>query len=662
VAGVKYLSVCSGIEAATVAWHELGWEPVAFSEIEAFPSAVLKHHYPTVPNWGDMTKFEEWPDADVDLLVGGTPCQSFSVAGLRKGLDDPRGNLMLTYGAIARRYRPRWLVWENVPGVLSSGAGRDFGSFLGLLVELGYGWAYRVLDAQYFGVAQRRRRVFVVGCLGDWRSAAAVLFERHSLQGHPAPSREAREKVATTIAAHTRGGGGLGTDFDCDGGLIHCPEIVPQAMSSKWSKGSSGPAGDEVANLVAHALRGEGFDASEDGTGRGTPLVTVAFNWQNGGGYGKANEGLGISEDHVGPLDRSTTKAVAFTQMPAAIRTANTGANGHGISEGVAHTLDQAQGQAVAFDAYNHAVSDVAHTLRAGTGSGKGDAIPQTYLEFNVAPPLTAASSLQSSEVMQQVSAVLQASMQERRLTPRECSRLQGFPDTYLELRYADAEEAHSAQVLHELWKAVGTIAREGWRPGIVASLLTPEILLAGVHGGWVSWEMASSCADASREVQGAPNYGEGVLRELRIARAFGYSPYRRESFEQLARELGTTVQELPLEEAQAREILRCSRLWPQAQRTWPLRYALATEAQRRSGNLNTNGPRYKALGNSMAVPVMRWIGKRIDQLEKCEKDAPTTKAGAKPPGGGGRGDTLRDHSEKISARTPTISPPNASQ
>jgi DNA-cytosine methyltransferase len=197
----RYLSVCSGIEAATVAWHHMGWQPVAFSDIEAFPSAVLAHHYPHVPNLGDMTKFEEWNLEPVDLLVGGTPCQSFSVAGLRKGLADPRGNLMLTFLAIAQRQRPRWIVWENVPGVLSSSGGRDFGTFLGALGELGYGFAYRVLDAQWFGVAQRRRRVFVVGCLGDWQRPAQVLFESESVSRHPAPSREAGQEVAGTIAA-----------------------------------------------------------------------------------------------------------------------------------------------------------------------------------------------------------------------------------------------------------------------------------------------------------------------------------------------------------------------------------------------------------------------------------------------------------------------------
>ena len=184
-----------------MAWHPLGWNPVAFSEIEKFPSRVLAHHYPNVRNLGDMTKFEEWNIGAIDLFVGGTPCQSFSVAGLRKGLSDPRGNLMLTFGAIANRFRPRWLVWENVPGVLSSNGGRDFGAFVGMLGELGYGWAYRVLDAQYFGVAQRRRRVFVVGCFGDWRRAAAVLFERNSMSGNNPPSRKKGEEVAGTIAA-----------------------------------------------------------------------------------------------------------------------------------------------------------------------------------------------------------------------------------------------------------------------------------------------------------------------------------------------------------------------------------------------------------------------------------------------------------------------------
>jgi len=234
---VRFGSVCSGIEAASCAWRPLGWKAAFFSEIEPFPSAVLTHHYPDTPNLGDMTRFKEWPDATVDVLVGGTPCQSFSVAGLRKGLADPRGNLMLTFLAIADRYRPRWLVWENVPGVLSSGGGRDFGTFLGGLGELGYGFAYRVLDAQYFGVAQRRRRVFVVGHLGSWQRAAAVLFERHSLSGHPAPSREAGKGAAAGTLRSTDGGsdvdnaraGHLQYLGNAEGGAVDVPFITARA-------------------------------------------------------------------------------------------------------------------------------------------------------------------------------------------------------------------------------------------------------------------------------------------------------------------------------------------------------------------------------------------------------------------------------------------------
>jgi len=193
---MRYGSICSGIEAATMAWHILGWEPAFFSEIEQFPREVLAHHYPEVPCHGDFTTIREDDYGSIELLVGGTPCQSFSIAGLRGGMDDERGNLALEFIKLAQRKWPKWVVWENVPGVLSSNGGRDFGSFLGALAEIGYGFAYRVLDAQYFGVAQRRRRVFVVGYLGDWRRAAAVLFERESLSGNPAPIREKGEKVA----------------------------------------------------------------------------------------------------------------------------------------------------------------------------------------------------------------------------------------------------------------------------------------------------------------------------------------------------------------------------------------------------------------------------------------------------------------------------------
>ena len=253
---MRYLSVCSGIEAASVAWQPLGWEPAMFAEIDPFCCWLLRsryrasrpQHMPSpydapdrneakrraaairnivalpadgdVINAGDFTKIGAEDVGTIDLLAGGTPCQSFSVAGKRAGLDDPRGNLTIEFARLADRLRPTWLVWENVPGVLSIDDGRTFGAFLGMLVQLGYGLTWRVLDAQFFGVPQRRRRVFVVGHLGNWRASAAVLFEFAGLSGYPPPRRETRKDLAPTLSARTHGGGGLGTDFDLDGGLI----------------------------------------------------------------------------------------------------------------------------------------------------------------------------------------------------------------------------------------------------------------------------------------------------------------------------------------------------------------------------------------------------------------------------------------------------------
>jgi DNA (cytosine-5)-methyltransferase 1 len=285
---MRYGSVCSGIEAATTAWHLLGWQPAWFSEIEPFPSAVLKHHYPTVPNYGDMTNFEEWPNEPIDLLVGGTPCQSFSVAGLRKGLADPRGNLMLTYLAIAQRHRPQWLVWENVPGVLSSNGGRDFGTFLGALGELGYGFAYRVLDAQWFGVAQRRRRVFVVGYLGDWSRAAAVLFERESVCRDTPPSREARQETAKCLTA----GSGKRYDFET--------ETLPVAFDWQSGGDSRGLDPKDTAQLQRSQVPAVAAVAFRD------PSPTLTAKMQGSSGWAPANEDahlVGVAQPFIGGVD-----------------------------------------------------------------------------------------------------------------------------------------------------------------------------------------------------------------------------------------------------------------------------------------------------------------------------------------------------------------------
>ena len=201
-------SICSGIEGASVAWLPLGWRCAWMAEIDPFCCAVLKHHYPEVPNYGDFTQIGVTVKAEpVDLIVGGTPCQDFSIAGFRAGLAGSRGQLTLEFIRLIDRMRPRWVVWENVPGVLSIDHGRAFGTFLGALGKCGYGFAYRILDARRF-LPQSRPRVFVVGHIGGlWQRAAAVLFERASLSGNSA-SRRTTQKVASTIPAHRTAGGG----------------------------------------------------------------------------------------------------------------------------------------------------------------------------------------------------------------------------------------------------------------------------------------------------------------------------------------------------------------------------------------------------------------------------------------------------------------------
>ena len=289
---MRYLSVCSGIEAASVAWRGLGWEAAGFAEIEAFPSAVLHYHYPEVKNFGDFTKIG--PDdvggfGSVDLLVGGTPCQSFSVAGARLGMDDPRGNLAIEFLRLARRIGTRWILFENVPGLLSSAGGRDFGAFLGLMGECGFGWSYRVLDAQYFGVPQRRRRVFVVGHFGDWRSAAAVLFESHSLSGSPAPRRKAGQGASFCVTARYGSGHNdptaetyvTGTLMASGAGMERPAGMAsePDFLVAHYDEDGFHYHRQKVAHPLS-AIHSSGV--TEDGGGRGVPIVT-AFSCKDDG-------------------------------------------------------------------------------------------------------------------------------------------------------------------------------------------------------------------------------------------------------------------------------------------------------------------------------------------------------------------------------------------
>jgi len=329
---MKYLSLCSGIEAASVAWHHMGWTPVAFSEIEPFPSAVLAHHYPHVPNLGDMTKYKEWNlNESIDVLVGGTPCQSFSVAGLRKGLEDPRGNLMLTYVAILNQFRPKWFIWENVPGVLSSNRGRDFGSFLGAVAELGYGFAYRVLDAQYFGVAQRRRRVFVVGCLGDWRSSAEVLFESDCLRRDTTKGRKARERTAYPIA-------------DSTGAL--------QARDYKGINSDDAHAGGKLIVYETHP-------ADSRVNEMGETCQTVTSRWGTGGG----NVPIALAENTIGRQPQNGGNGTGFTENGPMYTLNATGV--HGVSYGFEPGIAKCEGEP------NRFVEERSPTIRANMGDNQ---------------------------------------------------------------------------------------------------------------------------------------------------------------------------------------------------------------------------------------------------------------------------------------------------
>jgi DNA (cytosine-5)-methyltransferase 1 len=376
--GLRYLDVCSGYSAFTQAADGLGFECAGYAEIEAFPSALLGHHYGAsrarympdpeadgidakerktrlgliksmrslsddhfgnrVINFGDFTQIREDDVGPVNGLVGGTPCQAFSIAGKRLGLDDPRGNLTLEFLALAKRLRVEWLAWENVPGFLSHDEGRTMGAFLRLLGELGFGWAYRVLDAQYIrvdglsrAVPQRRKRLIVVGYLGNAARAAAVLFERESLRGDPAPRRQAGQRVAEPLAAGSPNGSGYRNDANTAGNLVAFgggntagpidvattttttsqrldfdSETFIAEVAGTLPAGGNATGGDRQPGMgqetadtmlvahnllakgnlshqddrdtlipVAHSLRADGFDASEDGTGRGTPIIPV---------------------------------------------------------------------------------------------------------------------------------------------------------------------------------------------------------------------------------------------------------------------------------------------------------------------------------------------------------------------------------------------------
>ena len=668
---MTYGSVCSGIEAAAVAWRPLNWKCAFVAEIDKFPCAVLKHHYPEVPNYGDITKYKEWPEHAIDVLVGGTPCQSYSVAGLRAGILDPRGNLALVFLGIVDRYRPRYVVWENVPGVHSSWTDaevrapsedeaerlrkqgldpgeyeyaeqtNDFDLFISGLAELGYGVATAILDAQYFNLAQRRERVFVVGCAGgEWKRAAAVLFDSSCVSWNSPPRRTPRQRVAPTIEgragrsgannfatsgglcptldSRASGGGGWGTDFMAGGGLAAENGVIPiqeigrresgtpmngvghgqpgdpmftlqsaavhgiaevawalqerdaKGADSVNAKGGSGRMDFETETLLVGSLKAEGFDGMPDGTGRGMPVVPIAFSAKDHG-----ND----AQEDLSPTLRS----------------------------GV-HDKSHANGGVMPAVAFQPRVA------RNGRGAGE-----------ELAPALNGANSGATSD-------------------SRPCVAFQVSKDTY-----ADAAEADTVEVLRSLRNEIGEKAFAEWGLGILASFLPQEVLRPAVHGTGLRCPSLEEFGLVHYALSREEDRAARLVREMRKTQCEGHPSFRWEPHEQRTVKLAAYLSELSYPPASARTLLRHLRLASEgagllretlskiqevgqsddgeAARSGRarVRRLLPTECEFLQGfprnftkltDETPDSPRYRALGNSFPVPVIRWLGERIELID----------------------------------------------
>lgn len=453
---IRYISLFSGVEACSVAWYHMkNWQAQVFAEFDEFPSAVLKYQFPHVPNVGDVTK-HDWKQykGKCELIVGGSPCQSFSVAGRRLGLDDPRGNLALHFLRIVEEIQPTWFIFENVAGLLSSDNGRDFAAFLREVENIGYGCAYRIFDAQYFGVPQRRRRVFVVGHIdGDWRRSAAVLFEPEGLSGNP-PTRPTKGKEATTDARSSVGessrrrgmntildpqpAGALTTEIYHRGGYgnqtidTHAalvPEVA-DTVAAKWMKGADVQLGSQNGgNIIPVAIdlfnqeeTGDVHCALRTAQGHGAPAVmfenhaadsrikevdvapTMTAKYGTGGG----NVPLVAQKNNICFDHTFGQNAVVYEGVSPTLK-----ANGLvPTSPAVAQEPIPIHDQATRWSGLNGEKS-----IGKGNGLGVGN-------EGDPANTLTKNDR----------HAIMDHNLVVRRLTPIECERLQGFPDNWTQI------------------------------------------------------------------------------------------------------------------------------------------------------------------------------------------------------------------------------------
>ena len=436
---MRYGSVCSGIEAATVAWHSLGWTPAWFAEIEKFPSQVLKHHYPDVQNLGDMTtiagKIKNNEVEAPDILVGGTPCQAFSVAGLRNSLDDDRGQLSLEFVRLAneidtarlvRGLEPVIAVWENVPGVLNT-KDNAFGCFLGALsgeeCELqppGGRWknagcvfgpsrqvVWRVLDAQHFGLAQRRKRVFVIASART-ECITEILFERKGVFGDITQSKSERESSASNSGIHVNR-----TSQTVNGKTI-VPPLLASHGQKKWLGNQEAFCGDYyIKHAIGISPRSLGLPCTNEQSGTLTAtdykqpqMVVECF------GVGGCNSNAAITPETSATLLSNNDRGYIIhgTQDPI-------------IKIKTAHCLGRNNGQ-------ENVLCEPAYAMIA-------DATPKISKQINGTLRSSGGGGIVPSSVVYQYIA--------RYLTEIECERLQGFSDNYTNIPKASATNRYKA-------------------------------------------------------------------------------------------------------------------------------------------------------------------------------------------------------------------------
>ena len=533
---IRYLSVCSGMEAASVAWHPLGWQPVGFSEIEPFPCAILKHRFPNIPNYGSLTEYKQWPlePGAIDLLVGGCPCQSFSVAGLRRGMEDPRGNLTLVFLGLADKLKPRWVVFENVPGLLSSNGGRDLGAFLGALVQLGYGFAMRVLDAQHFGVPQRRRRVFVVACLGDWRAPAEVLLEPDCVRRDIKKGRAKGEGVAASVE-----GGVDANGLQRTVGTL-CADTHPGAYSGQ------------------DAYTGRLIPSHWDGG----PHPTLNQSAKGSGGVGASNQEL--------------------------------------FSQGGAYLVP---GQPIAVDTYNQTLSSTSQSVRSAASDVDhvgGVIVPIPFRKSKRACSTTDNETWVEAEASNTLNnfdlgdtRTTHAVVEPIGFAMREDATNGTFDvkqvDTSLCLQaLRPAVTSHHAQNIVVQPFAWTQNQREEVR---ILGDKTGALALPGTH-------QSNYIAE--------PSVYENHAQDSRVSGPLEVAPT-------VAAKFGTGGGNVPLVGAMAVRRLtpvECERLQGFPDNWSRISWKGKPEDQ------CPDGPRYKACGNSMAVPVMRWIGERIAEAD----------------------------------------------